>query len=172
VAVDVDIFCNAGYSLDLSEAVINRGLFHVTNAYKIPNIRVRAFMCKTNSVTNTAFRGFGAPQGMLIAEGYLTHLADTLGLAPEIVRGANLYGPEDRTHYGQLIEANPLPRLWGEISKSADFEARTAACEEFNSTHRWRKRGLAMVPTMFGISFTAVFMNQVQTLHYTSVTLL
>ena len=184
VACDVTLYCNGGYSLDLSAAVTDRGIFHCTNAYLVENVAVRGVVVRTNKPSNTAFRGFGGPQGMLVCEGWICALADRLGVPAEHVRRANLFPSQARTHYGQLVPRSPLPRLFQELvgsdgeqppssSSSAPSSAssssspssfalaeRRAACEAFNAKHRWRKRGVAAVPTMFGISFTAKFMNQ------------
>jgi|EP00505_MAST-04D_sp_SCG-Rhode-Island_P001000 xanthine dehydrogenase/oxidase len=160
VAVDVQLYNNGGYSLDLTEAVMDRALFHMENAYKIPNVRAKGYVCFTNTTSNTAFRGFGGPQGMMIAEAYMEHVASALKMSPEQVRSVNLYGEGDRTHFGQIIERNPLPRLMQECSVKANFEERQRQIASFNAQHRWKKRGISMIPTKFGIAFTATFMNQ------------
>jgi xanthine dehydrogenase/oxidase len=140
---------------------MGRALFHSDNAYKIQNVRSEGFVCVTNTVSNTAFRGFGAPQGMLTCEAWIEHLAATMKIRPEELRQRNLYAAEGaRTHFHQLLDRCPLRRIWGELAESSDFERRRADTDEFNSRSRWRKRGIAMLPTKFGISFTALFMNQ------------
>jgi xanthine dehydrogenase/oxidase len=160
VAADVQLYNNGGYSLDLTEAVMDRGLFHMENAYKIPNLRAKGYVCFTNTTSNTAFRGFGGPQGMIVCEGYMTHLAAALKMDPETLRTINLYKEGERTHFGQVIERNPLERLMTELSTSASFNDRKRQIDVFNKKNRWKKRGISMIPTKFGIAFTATFMNQ------------
>lgn len=159
-ALDVTLYNNAGWSLDLSGAVLDRALFHIDNCYDVPNLRVTGFCCKTNLPTNTAFRGFGGPQGMFVSETILDDVAHRLGLNPTLVRERNFYGEGSVTHYGQLLEGCQLQSVWNTLKTSAQFQEREAAVAAFNAAHRWTKRGLAMVPTKFGIAFTATFMNQ------------
>lgn len=160
-ALDAKLYCNAGYSMDLTEPVMGRALFHSDGCYKIPNVRVEGFMCMTNTTSNTAFRGFGGPQGLMVAEAYMTHLASALKMSPEELRIRNTYAFEgEKTHFRQLMEKCPLQRMWHELYESCDFAKRNAEIQEFNRQNRWRKRGIAQLPTKFGISFTAKFMNQ------------
>jgi len=160
-AIDVTLYANAGYSMDLTEPVMGRALFHCDGNYKIPNVRAEGFMCMTNTASNTAYRGFGGPQGLLVAEAYITHLANKLKISPEELRARNLYAFDgDRTHFAQLMEKCPLQRMWQELSSSSDYAARVEEIQRFNKTSRWRKRGIAHMPTKFGIAFTAKFMNQ------------
>ncbi|GMF37068.1 unnamed protein product [Phytophthora fragariaefolia] len=160
LALDVDIYNNAGYSMDLSLAVMDRALFHCDNSYKIPNLRCNGTVCRTNLATNTAFRGFGGPQGLFIAETYVDHIARTLKLSPEEVRSRNMYIEGQTTHYGQPLEQFNLKTLWQHTIDRSGFEAKKAEVEEFNKSNRWKKRGVAILPTKFGISFTSKFMNQ------------
>ena len=102
VAVDIELFSNAGFSTDLSESVMDRALFHCVNAYKIPNVRVQGNLAMTNTVTNTAFRGFGGPQGMLVCETFVEHIAKEIGMEVSEVRRRNMYKEGDLTHYGQV----------------------------------------------------------------------
>lgn len=160
-ALDLRLFCNAGYSMDLSEAILGRAIFHCDNCYKIPNLRAEGRICMTNTSSNTAFRGFGGPQGMLMAEAWLEHLAMALRLQPEKLRELNLYAAEgEKTHFLQLMDRCPLRRMWSELAQSSDFHARCKEVAEYNKANRWRKRGISLLPTKFGISFTAKFMNQ------------
>ena len=159
-AVDVKLYNNGGYSLDLTEAVMDRALFHMENAYKIPNVYAEANVCYTNTTSNTAFRGFGGPQGMIICEAYMDHVAKALKISPEEVRIRNLYKEGQRTHFGQIIERNPLTRLMDELMESSEFQKRKADIDVFNKNNRWKKRGISAIPTKFGIAFTATFMNQ------------
>ncbi|KAF4040191.1 Molybdopterin-binding domain of aldehyde dehydrogenase [Phytophthora infestans] len=160
LALDVDIYNNAGYSMDLSLAVMDRALFHCENAYKIPNLRCHGTVCRTNLATNTAFRGFGGPQGLFIAETYIDHIARTLKLSPEDVRTRNMYVEGQTTHFGQPLEDFNLRTLWQHTIDRSGFEAKKAEAEVFNKNNRWKKRGVAILPTKFGISFTSKFMNQ------------
>ena len=102
VAVDIELFSNAGFSTDLSESVMDRALFHCVNAYKVPNVRVQGNLAMTNTVTNTAFRGFGGPQGMLVCETFVEHIAKEIGMDVSEVRRRNMYKEGDLTHYGQV----------------------------------------------------------------------
>jgi len=160
-ALDAKLYCNAGYSMDLTEPVMGRALFHSDGCYKIPNVRVEGFMCLTHTSSNTAFRGFGGPQGLLVAEAYLVHLAAALKMSPEELRIRNTYAFDgEKTHFGQIMERCPLQRMWHELIESSSFHQREKEIEQFNRSNRWRKRGIAQMPTKFGISFTATFMNQ------------
>ncbi|XP_078254947.1 xanthine dehydrogenase/oxidase-like [Rhinoraja longicauda] len=160
VAVDLTLYCNAGNNLDLSSAIMERALFHMGNAYNIPNIRGVGHVCKTNLPSNTAFRGFGAPQGMLIAETWMDAVIQKSGLPANQVRRLNLYKEGDITHFSQKLEDVNIERCWEECVESSSYHSRRSAVDEFNRQHRWKKRGLAVVPTMFGVSFTATFLNQ------------
>ncbi|OCT77525.1 hypothetical protein XELAEV_18028617mg [Xenopus laevis] len=159
-ALDICYYANAGNSEDLSHGIIDRTLFHMDNSYKIPNIRGRGFLCKTNLPSNTAFRGFGGPQGMLVAEAWMSDIAQTCGLPAEQVKQLNLYSEGDLTHFNQKLESCTIRRCWEECLKQANYQERKYSIEEFNRQHRWKKRGIAIVPTKFGISFTVAFLNQ------------
>ncbi|XP_072356297.1 xanthine dehydrogenase/oxidase isoform X2 [Scyliorhinus torazame] len=160
VAVDVKIYINAGNSLDLSSAVMTRALFHIDNAYKIPNLRVIGYVCKTNLPSNTAFRGFGAPQAMLLAECWMNHIVAKCGLPSEQVQKLNLYQEGDLTHTNQKLEEVNIRKCWDECLERSSYHSRRRAVDEFNRQHRWKKRGLAIIPTKFGICFNAAFLNQ------------
>lgn len=158
--LDAKVYNNGGWSQDLSQAVLERAMFHIDNCYNIPHIHVEGFICKTNTMSNTAFRGFGGPQGMFFTEDFVSKAAAVIGMRPETMREMNLYKENDETHFRQkLIDWN-VPTLWEQLKSSGDLEARSRAVDEFNSTHRYKKRGIAMIPTKFGISFTAIFLNQ------------
>jgi xanthine dehydrogenase large subunit len=165
-ALSLELFSDGGWSLDLSDPVLWRAMFHSDNAYFIPNVRVTGTVCKTHKTSQTAFRGFGGPQGMLMIEEIMTRVAHALGLPPEVVRERNFYGVdpsvlEPSTHYGQVVEdAERIHRIWHELKQSSSFEERRAEIEAFNSSHAHLKRGLAITPVKFGISFTATFYNQ------------
>ena len=163
LALQAELFSNGGWSLDLSTAVTDRALFHLDNAYFIPHVEASGRVAKTNLASNTAFRGFGGPQGMLIIEEILDRVARQLSLAPEVVRERNLYrgaGATNTTHYGQEIGDNRLQLIWQELKTSARLDARRAELATWNAQHPHRKRGLAMTPVKFGISFTVSHLNQ------------
>jgi xanthine dehydrogenase/oxidase len=160
MALDMQLFSNAGYSYDLSLPVMERAVAHSDNAYNIPNIRVVGKLCKTNIHSNTAFRGFGGPQGMAMVETWITHVAEQLNLPIERVRQMNLYQEGDSTHYNQLLDQFQVPRLWNELYLQSQYEQRRVEISEYNAKNRWRKRGLAIIPTKFGIAFGLAFLNQ------------
>ncbi len=163
LAAKIDLYSNGGWTLDLSRAVTDRAVFHLDNGYYIPNVQFKGFVAKTNLASNTAFRGFGGPQGMLTIEEIMDRLARELGLSPEIVRAKNLYrgtGPTNTTHYGQEIENNRLQRIWKELIETSDFNSRRKTLGEWNSKNKHRKRGIAITPVKFGISFTTTHLNQ------------
>ncbi|XP_032981508.1 xanthine dehydrogenase/oxidase isoform X2 [Rhinolophus ferrumequinum] len=160
VALEVNHYSNAGNTMDLSGSIMERALFHMDNCYKIPNIRGTGRLCKTNLPSNTAFRGFGGPQGMLIAEYWMSEVAVTCGLPAEEVRRKNLYNEGDLTHFNQKLEGFTLPRCWDECLASSQYHARRSEVDKFNRENCWKKRGLCIIPTKFGISFTLAFLNQ------------
>ncbi|KAL0831376.1 hypothetical protein ABMA28_002200 [Loxostege sticticalis] len=156
----VNIYNNAGYSMDLSGHVVEKAMFHFGNAYYIPNVEVTAHVCKTNLPSNTAFRGFGGPQGMFGAECMLRHLAFTLGKTPEDLSKLNLFRDNLITHYGMALTHCTLQKCWDECVEKSNMLERKRNVENFNKQHRWRKRGISMIPTKFGIAFGAKFLNQ------------
>ncbi|KAI4187597.1 MAG: hypothetical protein L6R41_002702 [Letrouitia leprolyta] len=159
-ALDADVFCNAGWSQDLSAAVGDRALSHIDGCYFIPNVHVRGRLAKTNTVSNTAFRGFGGPQGMFIAESYMEEVADHLGMPVEKLREINFYKPHGITHFNQELKDWHVPLMYEQVLQEADYAQRRKAVDEFNAQSKWKKRGLAIIPTKFGISFTALHLNQ------------
>ncbi|MGZ4963005.1 MAG: xanthine dehydrogenase molybdopterin binding subunit, partial [Limisphaerales bacterium] len=159
----VHLTSNGGWAQDLSQAVTDRALFHLDNSYYIPSVEFRGQVAKTNLSSNTAFRGFGGPQGMLVIEEIIDRVARKLNLSPEIVRERNLYrgtGETNTTHYGQEIEDNRIQTVWHELKKTSDFAQRRAEIAKWNAAHPNHKRGLAMTPVKFGISFTVTHLNQ------------
>jgi xanthine dehydrogenase molybdopterin binding subunit/xanthine dehydrogenase small subunit len=162
-AADVQLYSDGGWSLDLSQPVNDRALFHLDNAYHIPHVRFRGQVCKTNVTSHTAFRGFGGPQGMLVIEEIIGRIANRLSLPPEEIRRRNFYhgtGETNTTHYGEEIEGNRLTRIWEELIASSDFTSRRQNIDAWNSSHPETKRGLAITPVKFGISFTLKHYNQ------------
>ncbi|VFQ65583.1 unnamed protein product [Cuscuta campestris] len=160
LALDLELYNNAGNSLDLSLAILERAMFHSDNVYEIPNITINGRVCFTNFPSNTAFRGFGGPQGMLITENWIGRVAVEVKKTPEEIRELNFHREGAILHYGQKIEHCTLGRLWNELKSSCDFANACKDVEKFNRDNRWKKRGIALVPTKFGISFTTKFMNQ------------
>lgn len=162
-AVEVDLYSDGGWSLDLSLPVTDRALFHLDNAYYIPNVKFSGRVCRTNVTSHTAFRGFGGPQGMLVIEEIMARVAQVVGVRPEKVREQNFYrgsGESNTTHYGEEVEGNRLARIWSELQESSDFEGRRREIAEWNEEQPKRKRGLAITPVKFGISFTLKHYNQ------------
>jgi xanthine dehydrogenase large subunit len=151
-----------GISADLSGAVNDRAVFHCDNAYFLPNVRITSHRCKTNTVSNTAFRGFGGPQGMFAAEGVIAAIARRLGIDALDVRTRNLYGkaPRNVTHYGMTVKDNVLPELIADLETRSGYRRRRAAVADFNRNNDQFKKGLALTPVKFGIAFTTVSMNQ------------
>ncbi|XP_076656021.1 xanthine dehydrogenase rosy [Halictus rubicundus] len=158
--LQVHIFNNAGYSRDLSLAVVERAMFHCENSYKIPVCDIYGYSCKTNLPSNTAFRGFGGPQGMFVAETIVRHIAEYLNVDAVKIAELNLYKEGDLTHYNQKLVNCTLKRCWEECLLSSNYAERFAKIQQYNRQNRYKKRGLAIVPTKFGISFTVIFLNQ------------
>ncbi|PWT93303.1 MAG: xanthine dehydrogenase molybdopterin binding subunit [Proteobacteria bacterium] len=155
------LYSDAGWSMDLSEPVMWRALFHADNCYFLPSVELTGYVCKTHKTSQTAFRGFGGPQGMLVIEDLMDRIARTLVLPPETVRERNLYHEGHTAPYGQNIkDAARISTIWRQLQRSSGFEARREAIAEFNAAHPHTKRGLAITPVKFGISFTADFYNQ------------
>lgn len=161
-AVEGSFAARCGFSADLSGPVTDRALFHADNAYFYPNVRLTSRPMKTNTVSNTAFRGFGGPQGVIVAERMIEEIAYATGQDPLDVRKANFYGGEGRdlTPYHQPVEDSILDRLTGDLESSADYRARRAAIVNYNLGSKVLKKGIALTPVKFGISFTATWYNQ------------
>ncbi|WP_020408015.1 xanthine dehydrogenase molybdopterin binding subunit [Hahella ganghwensis] len=151
-----------GNSPDLSDAIVDRAMFHAGNAYFLGEAEVTGYRCKTHTVSNTAFRGFGGPQGMMLGEQMIEDIAYHLGLDPLEVRKQNLFGKDERntTHYGQLVEDFMLGDMISQLESESDYQARRQAIRIFNQTSPYLKKGLALTPVMFGISFTVQHLNQ------------
>ena len=160
-ALSATLTSDGGWSLDLSEPVLARALCHIDNAYFIPHIEVHGRIARTNKTSQTAFRGFGGPQGMLVIEDILGRCAPLLGLEAHDLRRLNFYQPGEATPYGQPVRhAERLEDLWAQLMVSGEFEARQQEVRAFNSAHPHTKRGLAMTPVKFGISFNFTAYNQ------------
>jgi xanthine dehydrogenase large subunit len=160
--VEVSFAGRCGYSHDLSSSINDRAMFHADNAYYYPNVLIHSRRMKTHTVSNTAFRGFGGPQGMVFAERLMDRIAWATGQDPLDIRYANLYGTADRnvTPYGMAIEDNIAAEVMHQLETSADYRSRRAAAAAFNAGSKVLKKGIALTPVKFGISFTTTFLNQ------------
>jgi len=159
--LEAALYSDGGWSLDLSQPVLWRAMFHLDNAYYLPSVAVTGHVCRTHKTSQTAFRGFGGPQGMVVIEDILDRAARQLGLPPEVVRRRNLYREGDTTHYGQPVkDAARIATIWDRLLETSNFDSRRAGIQAFNAKSPNRKRGLAITPVKFGISFTATFFNQ------------
>jgi xanthine dehydrogenase large subunit len=160
IAYEVTHYQNAGAAADLSPAVMERTLFHSTNAYFVPNVIAKAYSCKTNLPPNTAFRGFGGPQGKFAIEAAIVKAAESLGVNPAVIQKANLVVDGDELTYGQILQQVEAHNSWDTAMKNYDYDAQKARVVEFNKTNTRFKKGLAIQPICFGISFTNTMMNQ------------
>ncbi len=161
-AVDIDMAAQAGYSADLTGPVVTRAICHLDNAYYLNDVAINAFSCKTNTQSNTAFRGFGGPQGAIAIEYMIDNIARKLSKDPLEVRKLNYYGTNERnvTPYGQTVEDNVIPELSAQLEQSSDYEERRKAIRRFNQSSPILKKGIALTPLKFGISFNLVHFNQ------------
>jgi len=165
LAAQIELYADGGWSVDLSPPVLMRAMVHVDNAYFIPDISVQGLICKTHLASNTAFRGFGGPQGMLVGEEIIDRVARHLRLDPALVRERNFYRPgmtpdRNQTHYGQPVVDNQIERLWRQLRERSEFDRRRDAITVFNAAHPHTKRGIAITPVKFGISFNKTEYNQ------------
>ncbi|WP_374457259.1 xanthine dehydrogenase molybdopterin binding subunit [Nocardioides sp.] len=161
VGLDTTLTSDGGWSLDLSEPVLARALCHVDNAYWIPHVRARGRVARTHKTSQTAFRGFGGPQGMLVIEDVLGRCAPLLGVDPVDLRRRNFYAEGQATPYGQPVRhPDRVVAAWEQVLASGDVVRRQAEVEAFNDSHPHRRRGLALTPVKFGISFNFTAFNQ------------
>jgi len=164
LGLKLEMAANCGHSADLSGPVNDRTICHIDNAYYLDAVALRSLRCRTNQVSNTAFRGFGGPQGMFVIETVIDDIARHLGVDPLTVRQANFYdvqpGARSTTPYGMLVEDNVAPALVAELAASCDYAGRRQAVAAFNRSSPVIKRGLALTPIKFGISFNATHYNQ------------
>ena len=160
--IQIDLAGNCGYSPDLSGSIVDRAMFHADNAYFLGNATINGHRCKTNTASNTAYRGFGGPQGMVAIEEIMDAVARSLGKDPLEVRKLNYYGKTERnvTHYHQTVEHNMLAEMTAELEASSEYAQRREEIRAFNAKSPVLKKGLALTPVKFGISFTATFLNQ------------
>ncbi|HCG38585.1 MAG TPA: xanthine dehydrogenase molybdopterin binding subunit [Pseudomonas sp.] len=160
--IEIDLAGNCGYSPDLSGSIVDRAMFHSDNAYYLGDATINGHRCKTNLASNTAYRGFGGPQGMVAIEEIMDAVARELGKDPLEVRKRNYYGKTERnvTHYYQTVEHNMLEEMTAELEASSEYAKRREEISAFNAASPILKKGLALTPVKFGISFTASFLNQ------------
>ncbi|CDK27172.1 unnamed protein product [Kuraishia capsulata CBS 1993] len=161
--LDTTLYANGGWSMDLTRGVIDRAVFHACNCYYFPNVRVAGIPCKTNTASNTAYRGFGGPQGMYLAEGMLVEVAEKLGVDPDVIRQKNYFTANTGqiTPYKQKVDDDISVRdIVKQNWEEANYDQLRKDVEDFNAKSKWIKRGLAHVPTMFGVSFGVKFLNQ------------
>ncbi len=163
VAYEASFYQNAGASCDLSPPVLERTLFHCTNSYYVPNVTATAYCCRTNLPPNTAFRGFGGPQGMFVIESAIAHAAEKLGVSAIEIQRRNLLADGDEFPYGQKAESEALT-AWSQADEKFDFVQLQKEADEFNATSKYYKKGVALMPVCFGISFTKTPMNQARSL--------
>jgi xanthine dehydrogenase large subunit len=160
LAYDVVLHSNGGAYIDLSLPIIERGMFHADNAYYLPNARVVGKACRTNLPPNTAFRGFGAPQGIFAIECVMERIAKELNLNPIAVREINLYQENQTTHYGEVVHEACHRELFKILKEKSAYENLIRETEEFNKKNSFLKRGIGIIPVKFGISFTFTTLNQ------------
>ncbi len=160
--IQFEFASRCGMSADLSGPVNDRAMFHCDNAYFLENVRIVSHRCKTNTVSNTAFRGFGGPQGMFAIEYVIDDIARALGKDPLEVRRRNFYGKSDRnvTHYDQPVDDNIIDDIFDRLVANSDYRERRAAIRQFNANSKVLRRGIAITPVKFGISFTNTLLNQ------------
>ena len=160
IAFETTYFQNAGAAADLSPAILERTLFHATNSYFIPNVKATAYSCRTNLPPNTAFRGFGGPQGMFVIESAIAHSAKELGIPAYRIQKANLLQDGDEFPYGQIAKEVELKQIWSDLEFKFDIKETEEKIKVYNSVHNDRKKGFSLMPVTFGISFTNTAMNQ------------
>ncbi|XP_049327315.1 aldehyde oxidase 6 [Astyanax mexicanus] len=159
-AADVQYYANAGNTADESVLVAEKILLHMDNSYNIPNLRGQSSACKTNLPSNTAFRGFGVPQSMLVMENIINDVALILNRPAEEIREKNLYKEPSLTHYKMEFDPENLLRCWMECKEKSELDGRQLSIAQFNQQNRWKKRGISMIPIKYGIGFAEGFLNQ------------
>jgi xanthine dehydrogenase large subunit len=164
LALELSCYQDAGAAADLSPPVLDRTLFHCTNTYFIPNVRATGYSCRTNVPPNTAFRGFGGPQGMFIVEAAIYRAAEALGVDASVIQAANLLQDGDTFPYGQVAENCNAHQAWTDAVSTFDFDQLHRNADEFNAKNVLLKKGVAAMPICFGISFTNTMMNQASAL--------
>jgi len=164
IAYEATYYQNAGAVADLSPAILERTLFHATNAYFIPNVKATAISCKTNLTPNTAFRGFGGPQGKFVIEGAIAKASEQLGVDASVIQKANLISDNEYFYYGQKADDSKALLSWEAAENKFNLQKLQNSVTQFNSENKLFKKGLALMPICFGISFTSSFLNQASAL--------
>lgn len=164
LAYQATYYQNAGAVADLSPAILERTLFHATNAYYIPNVKATAISCKTNLVPNTAFRGFGGPQGKFVIEAAISKAAEELNVEAYKIQKVNLITDKNKFYYGQIAKDAKAVPTWSEAENKFNFYRLVNDVNDFNSSNKLYKKGIAVMPICFGISFTSSFLNQASAL--------
>ena len=164
IAYQATFYQNGGAAADLSPAIMERTLFHATNTYGIEHVFVTAHSCKTNLPPNTAFRGFGGPQGMFVMESAIDHAAKNLGVETTIIQRKNLMDNGYELSYGQIIDGCEASNCWDEVTDKYNFESVKKEVAYFNEENQFLKKGISLMPIAFGISFTNTMMNQARAL--------
>ena len=162
LALKIMMASRCGISPDLSGAINDRAIYHIDNAYYIPNIEINSYRCKTNTVSNTAFRGFGGPQGMFCIENIIENISQKLKLEASEIRKINFYKDKikNTTHYGMRITDNVIEDIFNKLIKKSNYKKRKAEINNFNKKNKVLKKGIAITPVKFGISFTTTHLNQ------------
>ena len=162
LALKLMMASRCGISPDLSGAINDRAIYHIDNAYYIPNIEINSYRCKTNTVSNTAFRGFGGPQGMFCIENIIENISQKLKLEASEIRKINFYKDKikNTTHYGMRITDNVIEDIFNKLIKKSNYKKRKAEINNFNKKNKVLKKGIAITPVKFGISFTTTHLNQ------------
>lgn len=162
LSLKAQLYADGGAYADLSSSILDRAMFHIDGAYYLENAHIQGAVVRTNTYSNTAFRGFGGPQGTMTIESIMEDIALYLKIEALSIRELNCYQKETRntTHYGQQLGHNPLPELFATLKKTSDYQARRQDIDQFNRTSKTHVRGLSMTATKFGIAFTARFLNQ------------
>ncbi len=163
-AFEAEFLQNAGAAADLSPAIAERTLFHATNSYFVPNVSTTVLSCKTNLPPNTAFRGFGGPQGMFVIESAIAEAAEKMGVNRRSIQEANLLDEDDAFSYGQIAKQAEARSSWFSAKEKFELETLEAAVKIFNEKNKWKKQGIALMPICFGISFTNTPMNHARAL--------
>lgn len=164
LAYETTFHQNAGAAADLSPAVMERTLFHATNSYYVPHATVTAYSCKTNLPPNTAFRGFGGPQGMFVIESAIAKAANTIGVTAREIQERNLLKDGDEFPYGQIVDHAEAKNAWSKARQHYKLDQMEQEVDAFNSTSKHFKKGMALMPICFGISFTNTMMNNARAL--------
>jgi xanthine dehydrogenase large subunit len=164
LAYEVTFYQNSGAASDLSPAILDRTLFHAVNSYYVPNVKATGIACRTNLPPNTAFRGFGGPQGMFVMEAAIYKAAAVMGMEVEKLQEINLMKEGDEFHYGQKIEKSTIQTCWNKTVNKYDVSTIKKRSYDFNLKNKLYKKGFALMPVCFGISFTNTFMNQASAL--------